>query len=121
MTQSMINEGKITVREVDFTGKGSENSPVAGEGGILKLVRDLMSPTLFTTLPLPTPDYRALPDSATRALETGGGTKAFLTNGDAAARRHEAAGQRRHRSQDPRDAYRRRADAWRAGGPVGDC
>src|SRR3954470_5490354 len=85
MTQSMINDGKITVREVDFTGHGSANSPVAGEGGILKLVRDLMSPTLFTTLPIPTPDYRALPDSATRALETGGGTKAFLSGGDGTA------------------------------------
>ena len=81
LTQEMMNQGQITVREVDFSGKGNANSPVAGEGGILKLVRDLMSPTLFTTVPIPTPDYRALPDSATKALETGGGTKAFLTTG----------------------------------------
>jgi hypothetical protein len=81
MTQTMINEGTITVREIDFTGKGSENSPIAGEGGILKLVRDLMSQTLFMTVPIPTPEYRALPDSASKALETGGGTKAILTTG----------------------------------------
>ena len=83
LTQEMINEGSITVREVDFTGKGNPNSPVAGEGGILKLVKDLMSPTLFMTVPIPTPDYRALPDSATRALESASGTRAFLTSGTA--------------------------------------
>ena len=81
LTQEMINQGHITVREVDFSGKGNANSPIAGEGSVLKLVRDLMSPTLFTTVPIPTPDYRALPDSATKALETGGGTKAFLSSG----------------------------------------
>jgi hypothetical protein len=81
MTQEMLNEGHITIREVDFSGKGNAGSPIAGEGGVLKLVRDLMSPTLFTTVPIPTPDYRALPDSATKALETGGGTKAFLSTG----------------------------------------
>jgi len=81
MTQEMINDGKITVREVDFSGKGNANMPVAGEGGVLKIVRDLMAPTLFTTVPIPTPEFRALPDSASRALETGGGTKAFLSTG----------------------------------------
>ncbi|MET0283728.1 MAG: hypothetical protein ABW352_04640 [Polyangiales bacterium] len=50
---------------------------------MLKLVRDLMSPTLFTTVPTPTPDYRALPDSASGALQTQGGTRTFLsTNAD---------------------------------------
>ncbi len=81
MTQELMNTGTITVREVDFSGKGNANSPVAGEGGILKLVRDLMAPSLFTTVPIPTPDYRALPDSATKALETAGGTKQILSTG----------------------------------------
>jgi hypothetical protein len=86
MTQEMMNDGKITVREVDFTGRGNPGSPIAGEGGILKLVRDLMSQTLFTTVPMPTPEYRALPDSATRALESASGTKAFITTGEGTPR-----------------------------------
>jgi hypothetical protein len=86
LTQEMINQGHITIREIDFSGKGNANSPIAGEGGVLKLVRDLMSPTLFSPTPTATPEFRALPDSATKALETGGGTKAILSSGQTAGK-----------------------------------
>lgn len=92
MTQELINDGHITVRETDYTGQGNASSPIAGEGGILKLVRDLMSPTLFTTVPIPTPEYRALPDSASQALSTGGGTRSFLGSADPTPRSPLTAG-----------------------------
>lgn len=81
LTQEMMNKGTITVREIDYKGSSTTNSPISGEGGILKLIRDLMSPTLFNALPIPTPDYRALPDSATNALSTHSGTNQFLSVG----------------------------------------
>ncbi|HEY2292732.1 MAG TPA: hypothetical protein VGM86_18680, partial [Thermoanaerobaculia bacterium] len=93
MTQEMINTGSIVIREIDYTGKAAASSPIAGQGGILQLVKDLMSPTLFTTLPVPTPDYRALPDSATSALNTPGGTNQILSaSGGGAERRPVTAG-----------------------------
>lgn len=81
MNQEMINEGSISVKEIDYSGHGAEGSPIAGEGGILKLIRDLMAPTLFNTMPIPTPDYRNLPDSASTALQGKSGTNQFLSAG----------------------------------------
>lgn len=70
LTQELVNQGKITVKEVDYSGKVGGASPLAADGGILKLVRDLMSPSLFTTLGNPLPEYSALPDSASTALRS---------------------------------------------------
>jgi hypothetical protein len=79
LTQELINSGSITVREVNFTGRPGDGTLLAGEGGILKLVRDLMSPNLFQTVPVPTPSYRALPDSAGSVLEPPPGTKQIVS------------------------------------------
>jgi hypothetical protein len=80
LTQELSNTGTIEVREIDYAGRGAAAVPL--DGGVMKLVRDLVSPTLFTTVPIPTPEYRALPDSATRALETPGGTRPLLSMGN---------------------------------------
>lgn len=68
LIQDAVNSGSIVVREIDFAGNASTSSPLAAEGGVMKLIRDLIAPTLFNPAPIPTPDYRALPDSATAAL-----------------------------------------------------
>ena len=79
LTQELVNDGRITVKEVNYTGRPGDGALLAGEGGVLKLVRDLLSPTLFQTVPVPTPTFRALPDSAGSVLEPPPGTKQIVS------------------------------------------
>jgi hypothetical protein len=79
LTQELINSGSIRVTEIDFTGRAGTDSVLAGEGGVLKLVRDLLSPTLFQPVPMPTPSFRALPDNAGAVPEPPAGTKPIVS------------------------------------------
>ena len=88
LTQELVNKGSITVKEVDYTGDTSRSSPLAAESGVLKLVQQLMSSTLFQPVPVPSPTYRALPDSASQALGTPAGLSSALVMGDGAATPH---------------------------------
>lgn len=71
MIQEAINEGKITIREVNFQ-EGNSDSLIAGSA-LMALVRDLMSDQLFHPMPVPTPDTASLPDAASAALTGAGG------------------------------------------------
>ena len=93
LTQELINKGSITIKETDYTGDTSRSGPLVAEGGVLKIVRELLSSTLFQTVPIPTPNYRALPDSATQALGTALGTSQILSvGGDSPSRTPITAG-----------------------------
>ena len=71
MIQTAVNEGKIIIHEENFQ-EGNSDSLIGGSN-LMTLVRDLMSESLFHPAPVPTPDYRALPDSATNAMTGAGG------------------------------------------------
>ena len=64
MYRTLINEGKIIVQHIDFTGK-NEGSPLgADDPSAIELVKKLMSAELFEPATLPKEDYSALKDVA---------------------------------------------------------
>lgn len=71
MIQTAVNEGKIIIHEENFQ-EGNSDSLIGGSS-MMSLIRDLMSDQLFHPTPVPTPDAKALPDSASSSLTGAGG------------------------------------------------
>ena len=58
--RDLVNQGAITVNEIDFTGTGEGNPIGADDPGAMKLVKELLSPTLFNATAIPREDYNVL-------------------------------------------------------------
>ena len=61
ITRNLVNTGAITVKAIDYSGDGSGTNPLgADDPNAMKLVRELMAPTLFDTTAIPREDYNVL-------------------------------------------------------------
>jgi len=58
--RDLVNEGAITVNQIDFTGTGAGNPLGADDPNAMKLVKELLSPTLFNATAIPREDYNVL-------------------------------------------------------------
>src|SRR5690606_32282189 len=58
--RDLVNKGAITIKQVDYTGTGAGNPLGSDDLNAMKLVRELMSPTLFDTTAIPREDYNVL-------------------------------------------------------------
>ena len=68
MYRKLMNDGKIIVQHIDFTGK-NEGSPLsADDPSAIELVKKLMSAELFEPAPLPKDDYSALKEVGQAAV-----------------------------------------------------
>lgn len=72
--RDLVNEGAITVNQVDFTGTGAGSPLGADDPNAMKLVKELLSPTLFNPTAIPREDYNVLtstlPDDRNRPTDT---------------------------------------------------
>ncbi|MDD4108964.1 MAG: hypothetical protein PHH93_09610 [Prolixibacteraceae bacterium] len=58
--RDLVNEGAIKVNQIDFTGSGEGNPLGADDPNGMKLVKELLSPTLFNATAIPREDYNVL-------------------------------------------------------------
>ncbi len=70
ITRNLVNTGAITIKAIDYSGDGSGTNPLgADDPSAMKLVRELMAPTLFDATAIPREDYNVL-----NSTLPGGGT-----------------------------------------------
>ena len=73
--RDLVNKGAITIKEVDFTRDGTGASALGSDNpDKMKIVRDLLSPTLFDATAIPKEDYNVLGSTLPSEKETGGAT-----------------------------------------------
>jgi len=73
--RDLVNKGAITIKEVDFTRDGTGASALGSDNpDKMKIVRDLLSPTLFDASAIPKEDYNVLGSTLPSEKETGGAT-----------------------------------------------
>jgi hypothetical protein len=58
--RDLVNQGAITITQVDYTGTGEGNPLGSDDPNAMKLIRELMSPTLFDATAIPREDYNVL-------------------------------------------------------------
>lgn len=58
--RDLVNQGAIKINEIDFTGTGQGNPLGADDPNAMKLIKELLSPTLFTATAIPREDYNVL-------------------------------------------------------------
>jgi hypothetical protein len=67
MLRDLINEGSIKIEQIDYSGSEPSANPMgANDPNAIKLVRELMGPTLFNPTAIPSEDYSALVDKTNR-------------------------------------------------------
>ena len=76
MIHDLVNDGKIIVQNLDYTGTG-EGSPIgADDPSAMKLVKELLSSTLFTPTPMPSEGSSAVePGNDTASHENKSGDR----------------------------------------------
>jgi len=71
--RDLVNKGAITIKEVDFTSDGTGASALGSDNpDKMKIVRDLLSPTLFDATAIPREDYNVLGSTLPSERENGG-------------------------------------------------
>ena len=75
--RNLVNTGAITVKQVDYTGGGTGGPLGADDPNAMKLVRELLSPSLFEATAIPREDYNVL---ASTLPNTGGTTTSTATS-----------------------------------------
>lgn len=61
ITRDLVNQGAITIKEINYTGGNAQATPLGSDDpNAMKLIQQLMSPTLFDTTAIPREDYNVL-------------------------------------------------------------
>ena len=60
MLRDLVNQGAIKVTQIDYTGKGNGGPLGADDPSGMKLVKELLSSSLFTVTAIPSEDYSVL-------------------------------------------------------------
>jgi len=63
MIRDLINKGSISIKQIDYTGEDRGNPFGSDDPGGIKLIKELMSSTLFEITAIPKEDYKAFKSS----------------------------------------------------------
>ncbi|MDO1446479.1 hypothetical protein Q0590_09480 [Rhodocytophaga aerolata] len=73
--RALVNQGAITINQIDYTGGGTTSNPLGSDNqDVMKIVKDLLSPTLFDATAIPREDYNVLGSTLPSERENPGTT-----------------------------------------------